>query len=87
MEDGKRSFWNSKNLSQLTHLTINDSFHMFPYNLFELEQLEYLEIWCSNYVDYLSTIDRRCDKLKYLSIQSKYLRHLLYNFENNFSSN
>ena len=83
-EDGKNPFYNSKNLSYLTHLTVKDSFKVFPYDLFDLSQLEYLEIWSPISANHSLLKDLRCSKLKYLSIQSRYLMPLLSNFENNF---
>ena len=84
MEDGKTSFYNSKNLSQLTHLTLDNFSSAFPYFLFDLNQLEYLKIYDWNESHYPLEIEKYCDKLKYLSIQSKYLIPLLINFEEKF---
>ena len=84
MKDDESSFYNSTNLSKLTHLTVEESFEVFPYHLFDLNQLEHLEIWSSNYNNLSLMGDRRCDNLKYLSIQSEYLIPLLNNFKNNF---
>ena len=84
MEDGEISFYNSKNLSLLTHLTVNESFDTFPYYLFDLKELEYLYIWSGIFSNFSLVANKRCDKLKHLSIQSKYLIPLLANFVNNF---
>ena len=84
MEDGKTPFYNSKNLSHLTHLTVKDSFKVFPYDLFDLSQLEYLNISNQIVCNCPLKVDLRCSKLKYLSIQSRYFIPLLFNFENNF---
>ena len=78
------SFYNTKNLSHLTHMTVRSSFESFPYDLFGLNQLEYLDILFYSNADFSLKRDQRCEKLKYLSIGSKYLIYLLKNFENNF---
>ena len=84
----KRVFDKSNELSnnpfQLTHLTVIDSFKVFPYNLFDLKQLEYLKIRTESYADYSLMANRCCNNLKYLSIQSIYLIPLLTNFKQNF---
>ena len=84
LKDGKTSFYNPKNLSQLTHLTIDESFDAFPYDLFDLSQLEYFKIQSGLFNNRSLFKDRYCAKLKYLSIQSNYLIPLLNNFKSNF---
>ena len=82
--DGKTPFYNSKNLSQLTHFTAKGRFKIFPYDLFDYNQLEYLKILCDTSIAYSSKEYLPYSKLRYLSIQSKYLAPLLNNFESNF---
>ena len=84
LEDGKTSFYNSNNLSKLTHLDVYYSFKISPYDLFDFNQLEYLKIRSWGDSDCYWKRDRCCPKLKYLSIFFKYLNPFLANFQNNF---
>ena len=83
-KDGVTSFWNSEKFSQLTHLSVYDSFKVFPYSLFGLNQLEYLKIYSRIDGDFSSVVERCCSKLQHLSIKSQYLIPLLPNFKSNF---
>ena len=52
-------FFNFNNLSQLTHLIVDDFFKVFPYDLFDLKHLEYLKIWFLGNSDHSLLADRR----------------------------
>ena len=84
IEDEETPFYNSKNLSHLTHLIIYDPFEIFPNDSFNLNQLECLKI-CSFKDCKFSLKKNQCYyKVKHLSIHSEFLIPLLTNFENNF---
>ena len=84
MEDGETPFYSLNNFSKLTHLTMSDSYLRFSFDLFTLNQLEYLKIDNNISSDSLLVGNQCCSKLKYLSINFRYLIPLLRNFNKNF---
>ena len=82
--DSKISFYNPENLSNLTHLASYESFDAFPYDLLDLNQLEYFKICGESKIPNLPKSDGCYRKLKYLSIQAAYLIPLLKDFNDRF---
>ena len=77
---------NSLSLLPLTHLTVSGRFVSFPYQIFRLPHLEFLELFFVNCKTNIisSLVDISCQHLKHLSVKLIHLIPLLSNFDIHF---
>ena len=88
LNDFGGSIYNSQHLSGLTHLSVCGQFKTFPYELFKLSQLEYLDMCnakSNQIIFHFSTRDSFV-QLKHLAIQAYLLYPLLAKFNSHFPS-
>ena len=85
LKDTKRLIYSTINPSQFkpTHLAVNGKFSSFPNNVFQLPQLEYLNLFDVECKSEPSN-QYKCDNLKHLAIRSNHLIPFLSNLNELF---